>query len=636
MDDFGKQHSRDVTSGNDFTLYPYSESWSREHSYPSTTYAEQAYLTAPFEPYKQQDYTRLQEQYQFGANQAISHAKRHLHSAHSNYSPAHSVAHSFDHHYLNHIASVSDSSASVQSTISSAMGSPSAQHHNDWSHHNYPSIVQHDGTFAQSVDNNMDIPAPEKGCVDPSLIQPYSPAQYVGNQFQEMNEMPSPRQQIGYAATASPEPSSTSIVSPRQQVIKTQRPDSPFMRQNSWQQYPQSSDSRRRSISSAHSKHSHHSTSSDESNKGVCPIPTCGRNVKDLKAHALTHQNERPEKCSVVSCEYHIKGFARKYDKNRHTLTHYKGTMVCGFCHGSGSAAEKSFNRADVFKRHLTSVHGVEQTPQSARRKSPAAGSKKAVEVSRDATGMCSTCSKTFASAQDFYEHLDDCVLRVVQQADPTDAINEKLLLSVAEDDEVIATLARNMLPTNLDYAAPTTFAESEADEDEDMIEEDDSNDATYGNRSSRSKRPSLKSRHSTKSNTSHVSSTGSVCKPTRKGLTLSKSGVSLAAPPSKDGPKRRKNYPLSWGAAPDKMKMRKRVLCVYDGQRRLWKDDMMLSADHEVRIPLTGPETEGRQEAWITDLDVQTLRRADALHNATEEEKGPWVEDEELERLML
>lgn len=177
MDDFGKQHSRDVTSGNDFTLYPYSESWSREHSYPSTTYAEQAYLTAPFEPYKQQDYTRLQEQYQFGANQAISHAKRHLHSAHSNYSPAHSVAHSFDHHYLNHIASVSDSSASVQSTISSAMGSPSAQHHNDWSHHNYPSIVQHDGTFAQSVDNNMDIPAPEKGCVGESTNSLSSQAQ---------------------------------------------------------------------------------------------------------------------------------------------------------------------------------------------------------------------------------------------------------------------------------------------------------------------------------------------------------------------------------------------------------------------------------------------------------------------------
>lgn len=79
---------------------------------------------------------------------------------------------------------------------------------------------------------------------------------------------------------------------------------------------------------------------------------------------------------------------------------------------------------------------------------------------------------------------------------------------------------------------------------------------------------------------------------------------------------------------------MRKRVLCVYDGQRRLWKDDMMLDADHEVRIPLN--EELGANRAWVTDLDVQTLRRAEGLHNATEEEKGPWQpQDDVLERLM-
>lgn len=33
----------------------------------------------------------------------------------------------------------------------------------------------------------------------------------------------------------------------------------------------------------------------------------------------LTHQEERPEKCPIASCECHIKGFARKY-KNRHAL----------------------------------------------------------------------------------------------------------------------------------------------------------------------------------------------------------------------------------------------------------------------------------------------------------------------------
>ena len=179
----------------------------------------------------------------------------------------------------------------------------------------------------------------------------------------------------------------------------------------------------------------------------------------------LTHQSERPEKCPIVTCEYHHKGFARKYDKNRHTLTHYKGTMVCGFCPGSGSAAEKSFNRADVFKRHLTSVHGVEQTPPNARKKSPtAASAKQVLNSSADVAGRCSTCSAMFNNAQEFYEHLDDCVLRVVQQEEPSEAINEQHLAGVANDLAVRQTLERHMLPVDPDYASQDvlTFGEDE------------------------------------------------------------------------------------------------------------------------------------------------------------------------------
>jgi len=77
---------------------------------------------------------------------------------------------------------------------------------------------------------------------------------------------------------------------------------------------------------------------------------------------------------------------------------------------------------------------------------------------------------------------------------------------------------------------------------------------------------------------------------------------------------------------------MKKRVLCVYDGQRRLWKDDMMLDGDHEVRIPLPGSAND---RSWVTDLDVQTLRRAEGVLNATDEERGPWLPDEDVERLM-
>lgn len=143
-------------------------------------------------------------------------------------------------------------------------------------------------------------------------------------------------------------------------------------------------------------------------NRSRCPHPDCGRIFKDLAAHMLTHQEERPEKCPIESCEYHVKGFARKYDKNRHALTHYRGTMVCPFCPGAGTGYEKAFNRADVFKRHLTSIHNVEQAPPNSRRVVIAGPS----DGKTDA--RCSICQGTFGTAQEFYEHLDDCVLNEI------------------------------------------------------------------------------------------------------------------------------------------------------------------------------------------------------------------------------
>ena len=155
--------------------------------------------------------------------------------------------------------------------------------------------------------------------------------------------------------------------------------------------------------------HTAHLPPKVEDNRNRCPHPDCGRVFKDLAAHMLTHQEERPEKCPIESCEYHTKGFARKYDKNRHALTHYKGTMVCPFCPGPGTAFEKAFNRADVFKRHLTAVHNVEQTPPNSR-KMIITGN-----ISRNGgDAKCSICQTKFSTAQEFYEHLDDCVLNVI------------------------------------------------------------------------------------------------------------------------------------------------------------------------------------------------------------------------------
>ncbi len=79
-------------------------------------------------------------------------------------------------------------------------------------------------------------------------------------------------------------------------------------------------------------------------------------------------------------------------------------------------------------------------------------------------------------------------------------------------------------------------------------------------------------------------------------------------------GRKRRKNYPLAWGCSPEQMRMKRRVLCVYDGPQRLCKDDMLLDRDFEVRLPL------GDGHSYTTDLDILTLRRAEACHAVGEQ----------------
>ena len=280
--------------------------------------------------------------------------------------------------------------------------------------------------------------------------------------------------------------------------------------------------------------------------------------------------------------------------------------MVCGFCPGSGSAAEKSFNRADVFKRHLTAVHGVEQTPPNSRKKTSGLSSgKKLTGYPPDATGKCSTCTQTFSNAQDFYEHLDDCVLRIVQQEDPAEAINARRLAEVEHDRDVHATLEKNKLPVTTQTVMDGDDLLAD-DMDEDMDAEDDDDVKAEGSSSP------------TKKSSTIVTGNG-VSK--SKGMTHSRGGRQMA--PRNRGRKHRRDYPSSWGFDKGQMVMKKRVMAVFDGPRRLAKDDLMLSTEHEVRVPLS----DGR--SYVTDLDVQTMKRATGFHLATPEEKGPWISDD-------
>lgn len=513
------------------------------------------------------------------------------------------------------------------SNVGSDMGSPISTHGNlapipEWATAPHglgvtPGIVDQNDYFPSSeysfapgaiegFNHTFDFPPHAKGpgFVDPSLIHP------------DVRTMAMPGYEPSYAVA----PNSAYPASPALSASPQLRSgnSSPFVHNNGG--YPPFSpfqpppadhlQQRRQSHASFHSGYSGDQTASgDESKeKQRCPHHDCGKIFKDLRAHMLTHQTERPEKCPIATCEYHVKGFARKYDKNRHTLTHYKGTMVCGFCPGSGSAAEKSFNRADVFKRHLTAVHGVEQTPPNSRKKAgsnASATAKKLTGYAPDATGKCSTCSQTFSNAQDFYEHLDDCVLRIVQQEDPAEAINAKRLAEVENDRDVHNTLEKNHLPT-------TTMTTSVEDDEDDDMEDDDVADEDF--KAGRGPRSATSPTKRSKGNPP-----GGVQK--SRGLTHSRGGVPLLA--KNKGRKNRRDYPSSWGFDKGQMNMKKRVMAVFDGARRLAKDDMMLSTEHEVRVKLSDGKS------YVTDLDMETLKRAEGFLEATDEEKGPWISDD-------
>jgi hypothetical protein len=291
--------------------------------------------------------------------------------------------------------------------------------------------------------------------------------------------------------------------------------------------------------------------------------------------------------------------------------------MVCGFCPGSGSAAEKSFNRADVFKRHLTAVHGVEQTPPNSRKKTSGGssnGSAKLTGYAPDATGKCSTCSQTFSNAQDFYEHLDDCVLRIVQQEDPAEAINAQRLAEVENDREVHNTLEKNHLPTT----TMTTSTEDAEDEDENM-DDDEFDEESKGGRNGKGLLASPTKRTKGGNNPANGVQKS-------RGMTHSRGGVPLQTKRSR---KNRRDYPSSWGFDKGQMTMKKRVLAVFDGPRRLAKDDIGLSTEQEVRIKLQDGKS------YITDLDLHTLKRAEGFLNATDEEKGPWISDDPTEEQL-
>jgi hypothetical protein len=73
---------------------------------------------------------------------------------------------------------------------------------------------------------------------------------------------------------------------------------------------------------------------------------------------------------------------------------------------------------------------------------------------------------------------------------------------------------------------------------------------------------------------------------------------------------KRRSDCPPSWGNPRDTMKVKKRVMCAFDGNRQLWKDETFFAADLQANIPWS------RMESYAMDLDALRITQPEVYFN--------------------
>lgn len=72
--------------------------------------------------------------------------------------------------------------------------------------------------------------------------------------------------------------------------------------------------------------------------------------------------------------------------------------------------------------------------------------------------------------------------------------------------------------------------------------------------------------------------------------------------------PLKRKAYPAAWSLPEDEVNLKKRITAVFDGQQRLYKDEMTMNTDYEV------------------DMDLVTMQQAEFLVTSSEEERMRWL----------
>jgi hypothetical protein len=160
-----------------------------------------------------------------------------------------------------------------------------------------------------------------------------------------------------------------------------------------------------------------------------------------------------------------VKGFRQKRHQIKHTLTHYRGKIVCGFCPGPGSTDEEpeSFLHPSLFKKHLVLVHGVNSTASKYRSTGRALNGEKPACDEKRATGKCSICSTTFTNVQNFHEHLDNCLLRIIHQGELSRVVTKRQLARTLPrpDEELVEPDTTESHSVNT-FSITNTFDSSE------------------------------------------------------------------------------------------------------------------------------------------------------------------------------
>lgn len=156
--------------------------------------------------------------------------------------------------------------------------------------------------------------------------------------------------------------------------------------------------------------------------RSVCIIPEENSDISykgiviDFPTHLASLSTPVVERCPVKTCERHENGFLKIGEGKKHAFTHFKGSLVCGFCKPYKTTFFRAPDRVSLFLTHLIKNHGV----RGHQHDHDIGGARLVRKKSTGPVADCSICSEPF-TAQVLYEHLPGCILRKVSRNDQAD-----------------------------------------------------------------------------------------------------------------------------------------------------------------------------------------------------------------------